>query len=170
MRFLDELAREFQEFESYENQWPSNWTIEEIEERIDQHYSTLEEAESKGLYRIGDGGFRVVFEIKTSNQIGLPSGSVLKVSKYNGTKQNADAVQIHKSLSGDAQSYVASIKDWDSKYKWIIQDKANPAKPGDTSDVREKLSECGYSCSDLRKENCGRICGEPVLTDLGLLR
>ena len=167
---LDKLVREVSDFEALEQDWPRDWSIDEVEDRIDEHDEVMNEAEKHGLRRLGAGGFRVVFEVLPENKLGLKHDTVLKISKYDGTRQNADSIGMYENLNEGAKQYVADIVDWGEDKRWLLQEKATNAKTGDTKAVIEGLAEHGYACSDIRRENCGRINGEPVLVDLALLR
>lgn len=168
--FLETLAREISEFEGLNNSWPQDWEYEQVDARIEEHSSVLDAAQSKGLTKIGAGDFRTVFAVQPDNQFGFDSNTVLKISKYNGTEQNAEAVNIYQDLCEGAKNCTARILDYHPNKLWILQQKGGSAKPGDGRRVAEKLAKYDRYVGDIRDENCCRINGEAVLADLGLLR
>lgn len=167
---LDRIIDEISEYHSLENSWPEEWEYGKVDDRIEKHHRLIEQLSKNGLKKVGEGGFRVVFEVTGPNLFGFETGCMLKVSKTDGTGQNRYCVEIYEQMSEGARKAVAGIIDHDEHYRWILQEKASSAKPGDSKKVMDRLETHNYSCSDIRLENCGRINGEPVLIDLGQLQ
>lgn len=158
---IRELIEVIDEYHSF-SQTPKN--EEESLSVVNEYVEKLEEAEKDGLSEIGQGRDRIVFE-SNSGDI-LPKGYVLKISK-GAPKQNIEAVNTWNSMGEEARKHVAPIIEWSNDYKWVIQKQAAHTAYG-SKEVREKLEEEGWVCTDIRSENVGKINGRYVLMDLGI--
>lgn len=151
--------------EDYHFNYDQSLEEEEALEVAEQYTEKLNQAKKDGLYEIGEGRHRITFESRSAGII--PDGCVLKISKVGGTEQNREAIEIWESMDEEARACVAPLVDWADDYRWIVQRQASHTAYG-SEEVREKLKEAGWTCSDIRAENIGELDGEKVLIDLGV--
>ena len=143
-----------------------NWGYDRYEQAMDAYDDHLSWARSEhGMRKIGEGRDRITFTAGTA----APSNCVVKVSKSDGTRQNAEEVELWKQLGDGARQHVAPIVEWSGDYRWVVQRRADQgAPPGASKTVAERLHQAGWTCSDIRPDNVGMLGGEPVLMDLGV--
>jgi len=165
-QFLHELADGISTFNA-EKSRQHQYDYEEYEsEVLDPYEDVLAEARSRGMTKLGEGESRVVFSAGSV----VAADAVVKVSLTDGTRQNQTEVELWKSFDSEMRSCVAPLLEWESgQTRWVVQRQASNANPSQTSVVREKIHDAGWTCTDLRTENIGIVDGEPVLRDFALV-
>lgn len=144
---------------------------------MNSYLSTLDEFESMGVRKIGEGRDRITFT--SGSIVDSKISCVIKVSRSDGSVQNAEEITIWERLDKEAKKNVAWILDWEANNRWVIQERVSQITKSSsaTSEVINNLNDSGWSCTDIRPDNVGRReqttmprkrPKRPVLVDLGV--
>lgn len=160
-QFCDDLFYETDAFnEVIESTQIDESEFVEAENRFEEMLST---ARSRGVRKIGSGGYRDVY----SGGSVAGDDCVIKISR-GSLVHNEHVIELWtKCLTETAKTYVAPLVDWSPYGRWIIQKRADGR--GNTKHVGENLHQEGFSVSDLNGTNVGVYNGRSVLLDMGQL-